>query len=146
MASVYLWSGEPNVIKALEGAAQGSAYKKGDLVKAHANGLIVVGTAASFIGVAQEDPTNTTSTVTSIDLLRADNIYVMRAAGGTTTNQTDVYEESDITFTAGAHTLAANTTSGVDAIILGLHPEDGAKAGGRYLVRFVHTVIYGNHA
>lgn len=144
MASVTIYSGLPNVIRAYEGASQ--SYKKGDLVKAHANGLVVIGTAAAFFGIALEDATGTTSTATAVDLIRADNIYVMNAAGATTTAQTNVYEESDITFTVGAHTLAANTTSGVDAIIMGLHPGDGAKLGGRYLVRFLDSVIYGNHA
>lgn len=144
MASVTLWTGLPNVIRAYEGASQ--SYKKGDLLKAHANGLVVIGTSAAFFAIALEDATGTTSKATAIDLIRADNVYVMSAAGATTTAQTNVYEESDVTFTLGAHTLAANTTSGNDAIILGLHPEDGAKLAGRYLVRFLASVVYANHA
>lgn len=144
MASVTLYSGKPNVIKALEGASQSTAYDKGDLVKAHADGYIVVGTAGAFFAVALEDPTGVTGTVTEVDMLSADNIYVMTGHG--TTNQSDVYAKSDVTFTPGAHVLADNTTSGADAIIVGLHPEDGAKAGGRYLCRFLASVIYGNAA
>ena len=142
MASVevYSYTTPPNIINMQEGTTSGS-FGIGDLVKGDTSGQVVIGTAAAFFGIARKGYTGTAGTIIPVELLSPDILYVMRAASSTTTAQANVGEEFAVTFTASAHTVAVNTTSGNDGIVYQLHPTDGVKAGGRYIVKFLPTVI-----
>lgn len=144
MASVerYDNSRPPIVFHALEGTA-GQTFKAGDLVKWEAAGRFVIGTAGAFTAIALQDATGVADTVLEFELIDPNQIYVMTASD--TTAQVDVGSKFNITFTPGAHTVLDSAT-GVDGIIIGLHPEDGPKAGGRYLVRFLHSVVLEQNA
>lgn len=141
---VYQYGAAPQVIEALEGTAT-QTFAVGDLVKWEAAGRVVVATTGNQCAIARKAATGTADTKLLIELLDPLTLYVARAASGTTTIQTDVGAESDFTYTIGSsttwHTLASNATSGVDAIIVQLHPADGAKAGGRYIFRFMASGI-----
>ena len=144
MASVerYDNSRSPIILPAQEGTAT-QTFEDGDLVKWEAAGRFVIGTAAAFTAIARKDATGTAATVLEFELIDPNQIYVMTASD--TTAQVDVGNKFDITFTAGAHTVA-DSGSGADGIIVGLHPEDGPKEDGRYLVRFLSTVVLANYA
>ena len=137
---VYQYGAAPQVIEALEGTAT-QTFAVGDLVKWEAAGRVVVATSGNQCAIARKAATGTADTKLQIELLDPLTLYVAKAAAGTTTIQTDVGAESDFTYTIGGHTLASNTTSGADAIIQQLHPTDGAKAGGRYIIRFMASGI-----
>ena len=141
----YSYAVPPVVIKAQE-SVELTAHE-GDLVQGDADGMLIIGTAAAFFAIAKKTHSGTSTGVdgvaTEIEFLSADNLYVMRAGAATTTLQSDVNATFDITFTAGAHTIASNATAGVDGVIMSLHPEDGSKLAGRYIVRFLGSVIYG---
>ena len=144
MASVerYDNSRSPIMLRAQEGTAT-QAFKEGDLVKWEAAGRFVIGTSEAFTAIARKNATGTAATVLDFEFIDPNQIYVMTASD--TTAQVDVGNLFSITFTVGAHTVA-DSGSGVDGIIVGLHPEDGPKASGRYLVRFLSTVVLGNYA
>ena len=144
MASVerYDNSRPPIIIRAQEGTAT-QTFKAGDLVKSEAAGRFVIGTTGAFTAIARQNATGTAGTVLEFELIDPNQIYVMTASD--TTAQVDVRNKFDITFTVGAHTVA-DSGSGKDGIIVELHPEDGPKASGRYLVRFLSTVVLGDYA
>ena len=144
MASVerYDNSRPPIIIRAQEGTAT-QTFDAGDLVKWEAAGRFVIGTSGAFTAIARKDATGTAATVLDFEFIDPNQIYVMTASD--TTAQVDVGNKFDVTFTAGAHTVA-DSAGGADGIIVGLHPEDGPKEGGRYLVRFLSTVVLGNYA
>jgi hypothetical protein len=144
MASVERYDAtySPQIIRLLEGTATQS-FDNGDLVKWEAAGRVVIGTTGAFFGIARTDATGTANTTIEVELIDPNQIYVMTASD--TTAQVDVGNKFDVTFTATAHTVA-DSASGADGIIVSLHPEDGAKASGRYLVRFLSTVVLGNYA
>ena len=144
MASVerYDNSRSPIIIRAQEGTAT-QTFDAGDLVKWEAAGRFIIGTSGAFTAIARKDATGTAATVLEFELIDPNQIYVMTASD--TTAQVDVGNKFDVTFTAGAHTVA-DSASGADGIIVGLHPEDGPKEDGRYLVRFLSTVVLANYA
>jgi hypothetical protein len=137
---VYQYGASPQRIRALEGTAT-QTFEAGDLVKWEAAGRVVIATGGNQCAIALNDATGTAGTAMEIELLDPVTLYVAHAASGTTTDQADVGAESDFTYTAGAHTLASNTTAGSDAIIVDLHPADGAKLAGRYIIRFMAAGI-----
>jgi hypothetical protein len=147
MASVevYQYAVNPITIEGQEGTAT-QAYKDGDLVKWEAAGRFIIGTAASFTAIARKDATGTAATKGSYELISPDNLYVMKAVSTTATLQTDVGSRFSTTFTLGAHVITAEASSNIDGIIVGLHPADGPKTGGRYIVRFLSTVVDGMYA
>ncbi len=133
----YKYNVPPNIIACEEGTLTAHA---GDLVKFDSSGQLAIATSGACNGICGKTHTSTSGTTIPVELLDPANLYVIRAASGTTTAQANVGELFDITFTVdGGHTAAANTTSGVDGQIMQLHPEDGVKAGGRYIVRFLIT-------
>ena len=137
---VYQYGAAPQVIEALEGTTA-QTFAIGDLVKWEAAGRVVIATSGNQCAIARKAATGTQDAKLQIELLDPITLYVARAASATTTAQLDVGAESDFTYTIGGHTLATNTTSGADAIIVQLHPADGLKAGGRYIVRFMASGI-----
>jgi len=137
---VYQYGAAPQVIEALEGTVT-QTFAIGDLLMWEAAGRVVVATTGNEVAIARKAATGTADTKLQIELLDPVTLYVAKAASGTTTNQTNVGELGTFTFTIGGHTLAANTTSGADASIVQLHPADGAKAGGRYIIRFLASAI-----
>lgn len=144
MASVELYSGlNPQVVEIQEAAA-GSAndFYDGDLVKI-TSGELVIGTAGAFMGIARKTATGTASTEIPVELLDVHSIFTGRVASGTTTAETYLGDILDYTFTAGAHTLAIGGTT--DVYCVGLHPVDGALAGGRILYRFLGTLLTGTN-
>ncbi len=138
----YKYITPPNVLPALEGTTSGS-FKKGDLVRFDADGRIVIGVTTDIYAIALNDYTGTAGTAMSIEVLSPENFYVMRAASGATTVQTECGGSAVITFTTGggAHYITVGTTGAHDCIVRQLHPEDGAKAGGRYIVQFEATAL-----
>ena len=137
---VFSYATPPVVIKGQEGTAT-QAYVIGDLVKFEAAGRFVIGTAACVYAIARKAAIGTAGTVGDYELLSLDNLYIIYAGAAVTTAQADVGGELDITFTVGAHVGLANATSGVDGVIVMLHPEDGAKLAGRYIFRFKASAI-----
>ena len=135
----YKYNVPPNVISTLEGTLTAHA---GDLVCLDTSGQLAIATTGSILGICLKTHTGTANTVIPVEVISSQNLYVIRAASGTTTAQANVGELFTITFTVdGGHTAAANTTSGADGQIMALHPEDGAKAGGRYIVRFLESAL-----
>jgi len=135
----YKYITPPNIVLCEEGTL--TAYA-GDLVKFDSSGQLAIATSGAINGISQKTLTGTTGAIIPVELIARENLYVMRAASGTTTDQANVGEQGDITFTVnGGHYVTANTTSGADVQIMALHPEDGEKLGGRYIVRFMEGAL-----
>jgi len=139
LASVYLYSGTPNVIKAKEEGTAGG-FKKGDLTQFHSDGHVRIAVAnETFSSIAMNDATGVDLTPMDIDLLSVDNIYVAKYKNAAT-SEALIGDCLDFTMTAGSHTLDEGGAT-TDVYCVGLHPEDGAKTGGRLLVRFYSTLF-----
>jgi hypothetical protein len=135
MPSVGWVSGPPpQVVPALEGSGT-QAYKSGDLVK-FSSGTIVVATSGAIDGIARRDATGTTNSVTEVELINLDSVYVAKYKASATA-QTLVGSIVDFTFTAGAHTLDESAAS-TDAICVALDSRDAVTtSGGRLLIQFM---------
>jgi hypothetical protein len=116
-----------------EGTTSGS-FKRGDLVYTDSAGQIILGSAGKIFGIAMNDYTGTVSTELNVMLISPNDIYALPL--NTTTAQTNVGTQGDITYTAGAQYVTVGT-SVKEVAIVGLHPADAVgTSGGRVLVRF----------
>lgn len=143
MASVVAYTGlVPQVVEVQERAA-GSAndWYAGDCVQVNSSGELIIAVAASglIFGVAQKTCTGTASTEIPVDLLNVSEIYVVRYHTDAT-SEALIGDCLDFTYTAGAHTLEESSAT-TDVYCVGLHPNDGAVASGRLLVRFYGTLL-----
>ena len=142
MASVVAYTGLAPQVVENEEASAGSAndFYDGDLVKADANGELVIGTAGAFLGVARKTATGTASTKIPVDLINLAEIYVVRYKASATAEAL-IGDCLDFTFTASAHTLDESSAT-TDVYCVGLHDGDAVgTSGGRLLVRFFATAI-----
>jgi hypothetical protein len=116
-----------------EGASAGS-FKRGDLVYTDSSGQVELGAAGKILGFALADASGTQGTEIPVMLVNAWDIYAIPL--NTTTAQTNVGTQGDLTYTAGAQYVTVGT--GVKEVaIVGLHPADAVgTSGGRVLVRF----------
>jgi hypothetical protein len=135
MASVSWISGTPpQVVPAVEGSGT-QAYKAGDLVK-FSSGTIIVATSGEIDGIARRDATGTTSSVTEVELINLDSVYVCKYKASATA-QALVGDILDFTFTAGGHTLDESGAT-TDVVCVALDPRDAVTtSGGRLYVQFM---------
>ena len=117
-----------------------NAFYKGDLVKYNTNGEVQIATAGVMSGIAKKTALGVDQTVIPVDILNINTIYVGKHTT-TATAESMIGDILDFTFTAGGHTLAIGGTT--DVYCVGLHPDDGALAGGRLLIRFLYTQFTG---
>jgi hypothetical protein len=139
MASVELFDGlHPHTLNFQEGASP-AGFLIGDLVKLDTSGQVVLATAGKVLGIAQKSYTGTQATLIPVDVIDFDDFYVMSVAAASVTAQADVGQEANVTFTAGAQTIAA-ADDGLECIIFGIDPRFAVgttgAAGGKYIVRF----------
>jgi hypothetical protein len=141
MASVLAYTGLAQQEVEIQEAAAGSAndFYAGDLVKANSSGELIIATAGKMLGIAHKAATGTASTEIPVALLNINEIYVSRYHTDAT-SEALIGDLLDYTFTAGAHTLEESGAT-TDVYCVGLHPNDGAVASGRLLVRFLGTVF-----
>ena len=124
---------EPQKLICQEGTTSGS-FKRGDLVYTDSAGQIILGSAGKIFGVAMNDYTGTVSTELEVMLISPQDIWAIPL--NTTTAQTNVGTQGDITYTAGAQYVTVGT-SVKEVKIVGLHPADAVGTnGGRVLVQF----------
>jgi len=143
LASVELKAGNPQVV-GIEEASAGSAndFYAGDLVKADANGELVIATAGAITGIARRAASGTAGTVIPVELISDDNLYVAKYQAAATTEAL-IGDTLDFTFTAGAHTLdESGATTDVDCVGLD-NRDDVGTSGGRLIVKFKNTAIIG---
>ena len=135
MASVVAYTGlQPQVLNFLEAASAG-AFKDGDLVEIHTTGKVKIFTTGDLVGIARRDAQTATNSVIPVELINPNEIYVVTSSGTTNQNQVGLQLAFD-DFTAGAHTAAETVSTSGELTMVGLHPDDGAMASGRILVRF----------
>jgi hypothetical protein len=135
MASVSWQSGpSPQVVPAVEGAGT-QTFKAGDLVK-FSSGTVIVATAGAVDGIARRDATGTTNSVTEIELINLDSVYVCKYKASAT-SQALVGALLDFTFTDGAHTLDESGAT-TDVYCVALDSRDAVTtSGGRLMVKFM---------
>lgn len=134
--SVLLYSGlNPQVVH-IQGAAGGSAnaFYDGDLVQSDSNGELVIGASKTYLGTARKAFSTTDNVEIPVELIDIHSIYTGRVLEATTTSEAYIGDGLACTFTPGAFVWAIGGTD--EAYCVGLHPVDGAKAGGRLLFRF----------
>ena len=125
------------VIPALEGSAT-QAYKVGDLVQFETAGRIIVATAGSISGIATTKAKGTADTVTSVELLSPDKVYIAYYKASAIT-QALIGDCLDFVFDVGAHYLDESSAT-TDVYCVGLYDPVGT-VGGRLLVRFYGTLF-----
>lgn len=131
---------QARVVNAQEGVSQ--SYKKGDLLKFDSNGYVVIATAGVIHAIAKEDATGVTATVTEVELIDFNELYVCYYKSSATA-QNIVGQVADFTFTAGAHTLDESGAT-TDTYIVCLDNRDAVgTSGGRVIVRFLGTLATG---
>jgi len=124
---------QSRVVTAQEGVSQ--TYKAGDLLKFDSNGYVVIATAGAIHAIAKEDATGVTATVTEVEMLDFNELYVAYYKSSATA-QNLVGQIADFTFTVGAHTLSESGGAN-DVVIFALDNRDAlGTSGGRLLVRF----------
>jgi hypothetical protein len=139
----YRISGTPNIHEYFCNGNATTDFYEGDLVLIDTDGrlnIAATGTAsttAGILGIAKKRASADSTTATPVDVIVSDGSeFVMYYAG--TTSETLKGTSAVITFTAGSQKVS--TTAGTDdCYILDLDPRDGAKAGGRVIIRFVTT-------
>ena len=140
MASVVAYTGlMPQTLDFLEGAAT-KTFQDGDLVELHTDGKLKVFTAGDILGIARRDAEGVEDTVIPVELINPNEIYVVTSSGTTDQDQVGLQLAFDA-YTAGAHTVAETVDTSGELTMVGLHPADGAGAGGRILVRFRMDMI-----
>lgn len=142
MASVLAYTGlAPQIVDTIQEAAGGSAndFYDRDCVKCDSSGELVIATAGYIQGIALKTATGTASTVIPLELINLNEIYVVRYHTDAT-SEALIGDCLDFTFTAGAHTLEESSAT-TDVYCVGLHPNDGAVASGRLLVRFYASIL-----
>lgn len=135
MAGIVAYTGlNPQVLDFLEGAAT-QTFTDGDLVEINTSGKLTVATAGDMIGIARRDAQGVEDSVIPVELINFNEIYVILTDG--TSNQNQLGLQVLITsFSAGALTIDETANAAGEVSIVGLHPDDGAMASGRLLVRF----------
>ena len=135
MASVVAYTGLiPQVLEYGE-SGTGQTFKDGDPVLLHTDGQVRIGASGDFFGIARRDAEGVDGTKIPVELLNLNEIYVVTCSG--TTDLADVgLQVAFDAFSVGAWTVSETVAAAGELTILALHPEDGAKAGGRLLVRF----------
>lgn len=140
MASVVAYTGLiPQVLEFLEGTSHGS-FQDGDLVETDSDGRVVIATSGDILGIARRDATTTAGSAIPVELINPNEIYVVTSSGTTNQNQVGLQLGFDA-FTAGGHTVDEAVNTSGEVTMVGLHPTDGAAAGGRILVRFRMDMI-----
>lgn len=137
MPSVWLLSGNPQVLDFPEAATQTGLWADGDLVDLSSSGLVQAGTAGNFIGICRKTATGTTSTKIPVELLDPNALYVATYSG--TITQALVGDLLDFTFTVGGHTLL-ETFATTDVYCVGLYDAVNTVSG-RLIVRFLGALF-----
>jgi hypothetical protein len=110
-------------------------------VKIDTDGVMKVATTGAITGIARKNWTSSGG-ATEVELIDLDALYTITCAS--TTANAALGSDADITFTTTAQTVTSNTSSGVDVLIVALDPRDAVgTSGGRYLCRFLPTVVAG---
>lgn len=137
--SVVLYDGvSAPTIQVQEGTTSGS-YVIGDLVKMDTTGRIILATNGIIAGIACMDYTGSVGSAGDtqfMELINFNALYLITTASATATAQAHIGEVSNLTFTAGEHSVATPTGAAGEVYIVGIYPGDLAVAGGRLIVRF----------
>jgi len=121
----------PCVVREYTSAAT-TTYDAGEVVTV-ASGSVAIGAHDACFGVALKDAGGITTT-TPIILITPEQIWECGYNG--TTAATMIGSTYLVTFTTGAQCLSS-TTSTPTVTVVGLNPNDGAKAYGRLYVKFL---------
>lgn len=139
--SVERLSGTPNVHLYTDTSGTG-AYNKGDLVRIDTSGTLVIATdvdatnAQGILGIAMADAPGDTTTKTPVDVITSDgSTFVMKSTDTTSAAYNGCYHA--ITFTKGAHTVAAGAGHFVQ---IGLYDAAGATKA-RIIGTFAPSVL-----
>ncbi len=135
--SVLLYDGVSAPTIVVQEGSSAASYEIGDLVKFDSGGQIILATNGLIAGIAQMDATASAGAAGDVQFMELINYNALYLICNTSTaDQADVGETSAIVFTAGAHTVAAGTTSAGEVHIVGIYPGDLGVSGGRNIVRF----------
>ena len=143
--SVLLYSGlNPQVVEIMEddGFTSANDFYEGDCVSVEASGQLILALTNTndVIGVARKASTGVDNTPIPVELIDIHSIYVGRVNDDATTSEAYIGDLADFVFTAGAQYLAISSAT-TDTYIVGLHPVDGAKLGGRVLFRWRYAML-----
>lgn len=119
----------PVIIKEVDSAATGT-YDAGEVIGL-SSGAAVIGANGNCAGIALQDAV--TSGKTKFLVITPENEWVAAYAGTTNANQVGV--DYLVTYTTGSQVVSTTTTTPT-VTVQALDPRDGAKAGGRLIVRF----------
>ena len=145
MASIEIWAADPKVVTI---ANASGAFTAGDLVQLDTSGEVKIAAAGKCHGIARKTSTGSSSTYIPIELLDPNGLYVVDYATGTATTEALIGDLVTISSaTSGAQTFT--NSSGAEALVVALHPEDGAQSSTsttydkkrRLIVRFVSAYI-----
>jgi len=147
MASIEIWAADPKVVTLTQKGSTASAFEAGDAVQINTTGNVDLATNAHLHGVARKTCSGTSGTKIPVELIDPNGLYVVDYTSATATAETLIGDILDIGVTThGAQTW---TTGGDQALVVALHPEDGAQTSTstaydkhrRLIVRFVSAMI-----
>jgi hypothetical protein len=133
-------SGSPNMHSYTPTSAT-PAWKRGDIVKLDDAGTLIIATSGNNLGIAQADAPSTLLTECLVDVITPGGGEFLMVYN-TTTATSILGEAGTITYTKGAHTVAAG--SAADVVIVGLDARDTGTSGGHIIVTFRATGLQAN--
>lgn len=142
--SVLLYSGlNPQVVEIMvDDDATANMFYDGDCVSVESTGQVILAIAGAVdvIGIARRAAVTADNTPIPVELIDPHAIYTARVNDTATTSEAYIGDCADFVFTTGAQYLAISSAT-TDTYIVGLHPVDGAKLGGRVLFRWNYAMF-----
>ena len=114
----------------------------GDLVKVDANGLLVIASDGSVLGIMKSKDPSSTTTKVLVDVIIADD-SLFSICCNTTPTVAMTADAAVITFTTTALYATAGTG---ELIVQGIDPQSPAALGSRMLVRFLPAELQSSAA
>ncbi len=142
--SVTRHTGTPNIHYYQEASAgSANAFYIGDLVRLDASGELIIATTGNILGIAEKVATGTSSTEIPVDVVSADEEFIMKYTTSAT-DEAHAQDLGDITFTLSAtagHTVAVGGSDN-DIRIVDHDPRDPwTTSGGRLIIRFLDKAL-----
>ena len=142
--SVTRVTGSPNIHYYQEASAgSANAFYAGDLVQLDAAGELVIADGTAILGIAEKTATGTASTEIPVDVISAEELFIMKSSE--TTLEAHAQDFGAITFTLSAtagHTVASGGANTDECRIIDHHPADPwGTLNGRLIVKFLDAEL-----
>lgn len=134
-------TGNPNIREYTMYSATKSVAP-GDLVKADANGLLVIATDGAVLGIMKSADPGSTTTKVLVDVIIADD-SLFSICCNTTPTVAMTGDAAAITFTTTALYASAGTG---ELVVQGIDPTSPVASGSRMLVRFIPAELQSSTA